>query len=79
VVNTVKAAAEKFGGKANFIHVEVYKTFDPLVYADEMREWRLTSEPWTFVIDKQGVITGRLGGPVSLSELTQALTPVLVP
>jgi hypothetical protein len=79
VVNTVKAVAEKLRGKANFIHVEVYKTFDPLVYADEMQEWRLTSEPWTFVIDKQGVITGRLGGPVSPSELTQALTPDLAP
>lgn len=79
VVNTVKAAAEKLRGKANFIHIEVYKTFEPLVYADEMQEWRLTSEPWTFVIDEQGVITGRLGGPVSLSELAQALPPDLVP
>ncbi len=73
VVNSVKAAAQQFAGKANFIHIEVYKTFDPLVYADEMGEWGLTSEPWTFVIDSHGTITSRLGGPVSLKELTQSL------
>lgn len=78
VVNSVKAAAQELAGKANFIHIEVYKTFDPLVYADEMGEWGLTSEPWTFVIDRQGTITARLGGPVSLKELTQSLEADLV-
>lgn len=78
VVNSVKAAAQEFAGKVNFIHIEVYKTFDPLVYADEMGEWNLTSEPWTFVIDRQGTITARLGGPVSLVELTQTLEADLV-
>jgi len=78
VLNSVKAAAQELGSSANFIHVEVYKTFDPLVHADEMREWNLTSEPWTFVIDSQGTITARLGGPVSLQELTQALEPYLI-
>lgn len=73
VVNSVKAASEEFSGKANFIHIEVYKTFDPLVYADEMGEWHLESEPWTFVIDRQGKITARLGGPVSAKELSQSL------
>lgn len=78
VVNSVKAAARDFAGKANFIHVEVYKEFNPLVYADEMREWSLSSEPWTFVIDSRGTITARLGGPVSLRELTQTLEADLV-
>jgi hypothetical protein len=78
VVNTVKAASQQFQGKANFIHIEVYKTFDPLVYADEMGEWGLTSEPWTFVIDRQGTITARLGGPVSLKELSQSLEADLI-
>jgi hypothetical protein len=77
VVNSVKAAAQQFSGEANFIHIEVYKTFDPLVYADEMAEWGLESEPWTFVIDSQGIITARLGGPVSLNELAQNLEPEL--
>jgi hypothetical protein len=73
VVNSVKTTSQRFAGKANFIHIEVYKTFNPLVYADEMAEWNLTSEPWTFVIDSQGTITSRLGGPVSLQELSQSL------
>lgn len=78
VLNSVKAAANALEGEAVFVHIEVYKTFDPLVYADEMREWSLMSEPWTFVIDRQATITARLGGPVSLQELTQALEPDLI-
>jgi hypothetical protein len=43
-----------------------------------MGEWNLTSEPWTFVIDRKGTITARLGGPVSRRELTQSLEADLV-
>jgi hypothetical protein len=73
VVNSVKAAAQQFAGEASFIHIEVYETFDPLVYADEMGEWGLTSDPWTYVIDSHETVTSRLGGPVSLKELSQSL------
>jgi hypothetical protein len=59
--------------EANFIHIEVYQEFEPLVLADEIGEWGLTSEPWTFVLDQQGMITARLGGPVSPRELLAAV------
>jgi hypothetical protein len=79
VVNSVKAVYHEFKDQVNFIHIEVYKTFNPLVYADEMDEWHLVSEPWTFVLDKTGKVAARLGGPVSPRELTAALTPLLKP
>lgn len=79
VVDSVKAVREALGDQANFIHLEVYKTFDPLVYADEMDEWHMPSEPWTFVLDKTGQVAARLGGPVSPRELTEILTPLLSP
>jgi len=79
VVNTVKAVYHDFKDRVNFIHIEVYKTFNPLVYADEMDEWHLLSEPWTFVLDKNGKVAARLGGPVSPRELTAALTPLVQP
>lgn len=77
VLHSVEAvyAAEK--DKANFIHVEIYQTFEPLVVADEVEEWGLPSEPWTFVLDGEGVVAARLAGPVSPRELTAALTAVL--
>jgi peroxiredoxin len=57
---------------------EVYKAFGPpLVYADEIGEWGLLSEPWTFVLDKEGKVAHKFGGPVSPRELTEALIPLL--
>ena len=77
VVNSVKTVYADLKDKVNFIHIEVYKTFNPLVYADEMTEWRLQGEPWTFVIGADGKIVATLGGPISPRELEQALQPLL--
>ena len=79
MVNSVKAVYRQLKDQVNFIHIEVYKTFNPLVYADEMEQWHLVSEPWTFVLDKNGKVAARLGGPVSPRELTAALTSLLQP
>lgn len=78
VVDSVKAVYAEFKDSANFIHIEVYKDFGPpLVYADEMDEWRLLSEPWTYVLDAEGIVVARLGGPVSPVELREALAPLV--
>lgn len=76
VVDSVSVTKEQFGEAANFIHVEVYKEFSPLVLADEMAEWGLITEPWTFVLDEDGKIAARLGGPVSPQELADVLTAI---
>ena len=47
------------------------------IAADEVEEWGITSEPWTFVLDGTGKVVSRQGGPVSPRELTEALTPVI--
>ena len=77
VVSSVKTVYHDLKDKVNFIHIEVYKTFNPLVYADEMAEWHLQSEPWTFVIGANGKVTEAFGGPVSPRELEQALQPLV--
>ncbi len=77
VVNSVKTVYHDLKDKVNFIHIEVYKTFNPLVYADEMAEWHLQSEPWTFVIGANGKVTEAFGGPVSPRELEQVLQPLV--
>src|SRR5204862_7595694 len=79
VVNSVKAVYKIYGDKANFIHIEVYKTFNPLVYADEMDEWHLQGEPWTYIIGADGKIAAIFGGPVSARELDQFLKPLITP
>lgn len=77
VVDSVEEVYDQYKDQANFIHLEIYKDFQTLEQADEVTEWSLSSEPWTFVIDADGVIVARLGGPVSPRELIEALAPLL--
>lgn len=78
VVDSVKEVYAAQGDKANFIHIEVYKEFNPeLVLADEMTEWGFATEPWTYVLDNEGRVAARFGGPVSPRELTAALEALL--
>ena len=77
VVDSLKALRPEFAGQANFIHIEIYQSFSPLVYGPEMDEWGLPSEPWTFVLNADGVVVARLAGPVSPQELRAILAPVV--
>ena len=78
VVDSVGAVQAELGDQANFIHLEIYKEFNPsLVLADEVEEWGLSSEPWTFIVDRDGRVAARLGGPISPRELTAVLEPLL--
>ncbi|HLF76764.1 MAG TPA: hypothetical protein VJB57_04670 [Dehalococcoidia bacterium] len=65
----------KYRDRAEFIHVEFYK--DPSrpnkTPVDAVREWNLRSEPWFFLIDKQGNIAAKFEGPTSLQELDEAM------
>jgi hypothetical protein len=79
VVDSVKAVREDFADQANFIHVEIYESFNPLTYGPEMEQWGLPSEPWTFVLDEAGAVTHRFGGPVAPRELSAALEQVVAP
>lgn len=77
VLRSVESVYPTYSDRVDFLHLEIYKEFDPLVVADEVGEWQLPSEPWTFVIDQQGVVAARLAGPVSAAELSNILDIVL--
>ena len=76
-LDVVKGIAPDFPG-VNFVHVEVYEnldaaSFEDLVVAAPVTEWRLPSEPWVYVIDQDGVISDRFEGTVDEAELASAL------
>ncbi len=69
--------------QANFVHVEVYDlaaspfdavSIDQLTLAPSVIEWGLTSEPWVFVVDESGTITGRFEGVVDADEITSLIS-----
>lgn len=75
VVDVVEEVARRFeGSDVRFIHVEVYKDNDPAKpYNRWMQEWKLETEPWTFLVDRRGQIVERYEGVVSVNELEQAV------
>jgi hypothetical protein len=63
---------------ANFIHVEIYQfPFDGQHVAPTVEEWHLPSDPWTFVVDKTGIVRDRFEGAAPMEELEPALKAVL--
>ena len=60
--------------RVRFIHVEVYEDNDPAKgYNRWMKEWKLPTEPWTFLVGRTGTIVDRFEGTVSVDELETAV------
>ncbi len=77
VVDVVDEVQAKVGDKVSFIHQEVYQ--DNQInkgLRPQLVTYRLQTEPWTFVIDKNGVISTRFEGAFSANELERAVAKV---
>jgi hypothetical protein len=62
-----------------FIHVEVYTGNNPeRGYNRWMKQWHLSTEPWTFVVGRDGRIKAKFEGSVSAGELDAALRRFLL-
>ncbi|MGH2572621.1 MAG: TlpA family protein disulfide reductase [Actinomycetota bacterium] len=78
VVDETLAVYEKVGAKkANFIHVEIYPEHDQSKPAEAFVKWGFQSEPWTIVIDKDGVIKAGFEGPLAAPLIEAELQPLL--
>jgi hypothetical protein len=78
VVDEVLGVYNQVGtAKANFVDVEIYPERDANKPAEAFTKWGFQSEPWTLVIDKDGVIRGRFEGPSTAGEISAALQPLL--
>ncbi|HWI71179.1 MAG TPA: hypothetical protein VNT55_04430 [Baekduia sp.] len=77
VVDVVAEVQAKVGDKVSFIHQEVYADNDiNKGLRPQLQAYRLQTEPWTFVIDKNGVISTRFEGAFSPGELERAVAKV---
>jgi hypothetical protein len=79
VVDVAQAVQRRFAGTGvRFIHVEVYTDNNPAQGFNRwFREWRLPSEPWVFVVGRDGRIKARFEGSVSEAELSAAVQGLL--
>jgi hypothetical protein len=76
VVSAVRKAQPADSG-VPFIHVEIYADNDPAKGVNRwVAQWRLPTEPFTFVVDRTGVIRTKLEGAFSVGELERAVAAV---
>ena len=75
VVDVVSEVRRRHAGTGiRFIHVEIYEGNDPTKGENRwVKEWKLPSEPWVFLVGADGKITARFEGTVSVDELDSAV------
>jgi hypothetical protein len=80
VVDVAETVQRRLAGRGvRFIHVEIYKDNDPAQgYNRWVKEWRLPSEPFVFLVGRDGRIKARFQGSVSAAELTAAVRAELL-
>ena len=83
-LDVVKEIKEQYKGRANFIHVEVYDNpheiqgdLSNAIIAPALTEWNLPSEPWTFIVDGDGMVQAKFEAFTTREELENALLAVL--
>ena len=78
VVDVAQQVADEYEPKADFIHQEVYvdneieKGIRP-----QLKAFGLPTEPWTYLIGKEGVIKARLSGAYGVAELEDAMQSIV--
>jgi hypothetical protein len=77
VVSRVRQQLARSG--IDFIHVEVYKNNNPSQgYNRWMKQWGLESEPWVFLVGRDGRIKAKFEGALSAGELRSAVASQLM-
>lgn len=77
-LDVIKQLKTTHADAINFIHVEVYpfpfgESFQARRLVPAMQEWGLRTEPWTYLVDANGVIQARYEGGLTFAELEPAL------
>jgi hypothetical protein len=83
-IEVVKELKDQFEDRMSFIHVEIYDNPHEIqgdlsrgVVSPTVKEWNLSSEPWTFIIDRQGLIHSKFEAFTTQGELEPAILEVL--
>jgi hypothetical protein len=73
-VDVLQRLADKFGDQVNAVHVEIYQhPFEKLQTVPAMSEWGLRTEPWLFLVGKDGRIVDRFEGGITSQEIAPAV------
>lgn len=77
VVDIAEQVKEQAPDDVKFIHMEIFNDNDPgKGVRPQVRDFNLPSEPWLFVIDRQGIVRTVLEGAFSVKEMEDAVQQV---
>jgi hypothetical protein len=80
VVDEAEQVKSQYGDRVAFIHQEIYNDNDlNKGLRPQVKDYALQTEPWLFVIDKQGKVSTRIEGAFSVPELQKAVEKVAGP
>jgi len=77
VVDIVRTLLPAYGQRVAFTHQEIWQDFATKKAFATVDEWNLNTEPWIFVVDREGIIRAKFEGFVTRRELEDALQQVL--
>ncbi|HEX6455614.1 MAG TPA: hypothetical protein VF009_03740 [Solirubrobacterales bacterium] len=77
VVDVAQQVADRYKGRAEFIHMEIWQNNEIGAPRAQVRAYHLETEPWTFLIDRDGIIRDRIEGAYGVSELDHAMRTIL--
>jgi hypothetical protein len=73
-VDIAEEVKSRIGDDAAFIHMEVFDDNDPSKgVRPQLRAFNLETEPWAFVVDRNGKVSARFEGAFGADELTRAM------
>jgi hypothetical protein len=73
-VDIAEEVKSRIGDQAAFIHMEVFNENDPgKGVRPQLRAFHLETEPWAFVVGRDGRIAARFEGAFAADELTRAV------
>ena len=77
VLDVVRTLIPAYGRRVAFVHQEIWQPGGMQTLTPTVEEWNLRSEPWTFVVDGDGMIRARFEGLTTRRELEAILRQML--
>ena len=77
VLEVLLAKVPEYQDRVDFVHIEVWQDFQLQKYRPAMTEWQLSTEPWTFFIDKTGKVVLKIEAVFTEEELASALAQLV--
>lgn len=85
-VAVIRSLKDKYKDRVGFIHIEVFDNVEEIrregdlsvaKTVDAVDEWGLLTEPWTFIVDRQGRIAAKFEAFTTEEEIEEELMKVL--